>query len=68
MIEEFKQIFISIKTIFPVAVSIISIVSLVSLWISTLMHIEEFEHPGIPVLFAFCSTIITILWFLNMWF
>lgn len=68
MIEEIKQIFISIKTIFPVAVSIISIVSLVSLWIITFMHIEEFEHPEIPVSLALCSTILTFFWFSNMWF
>lgn len=68
MIEEFKQIFMSIKTILPVSSLVVVSVSLVSLWIITFMHIEEFEHPEIPVSFALCSTILTFFWFSNMWF
>lgn len=68
MIEDFKQIFMSIKTILPVSSLVVVSVSLVSLWIITFMHIEEFEHPEIPVSLALCSTILTFFWFSNMWF
>ena len=68
MIEDFKQISMSIKSILPVSCSAVVIVSLVSLWINILIHFEEFEHPEIPFLYALIATFLSIFWFLNMWF
>lgn len=68
IIEDFKQIFMSIETILPVSCSAVVIVSLVSLWINILIHFEEFEHPEIPFLYALIATFLSIFWLLNMWF
>lgn len=67
MIEDFKQIFMSIKTVLPVSSLAVVIVSLVSLWINILIHFEEFEHPEIPLLYALIATFLSIFWLLNLW-
>lgn len=68
MIEDFKQISMSIKSTLPVPCSVVVIVSLVSLWINILIHFDEFEHPEIPVLYALIATSLSIFWLLNLWF
>lgn len=62
--ETFIQILSSISVNLRIVTTCMIILSLVSLWIQTFIHFDEYDNPFVPVRVCIIVTLIVVLYFI----